>query len=525
MNRINILSGKGKRSIFELLRKLPVLIVVIVLVAACFCVFPIKKHAKENVQNNRNQANMQVDSDGLTATALYNDIKTGWNLGNSLDAYYGEPTGDANFSQETVWGQPKVTKQQIDYVASLGFNAIRIPVSWYYHSYRDENGNLIIHPDWLGRVKEVVDYAYSNNMYVFLDSHHDEKIIYVGAGANEFAKVSADVQSIWTQIATYFADYDNHLVFEAYNEVGDFEKCWIYNDFAAKQLNALNQVFVDTIRATGGKNAGRVLMVPTLLDGPGGKFLTSFELPNDTVSDRLLVTVHFYTQCYDQELDESFDKMEEFSQKTKTPVVIGEWGTTTSYKPAKYRVINASNFIARATEHNLKCIYWDNGSDFAIVDRTKLTAQMDIIDAIMNPQPYTSDGEIIGSKFSDYIYMTIDPDTGETKEDNFWGTLALDLNGSGYPIPDGAIGLSLCLKISGGMKNQAIHYLYFYDKNGKLIDGDHDWNGYTEKLVEIPVGAKNFRIGITSATTTTTKNMYVDGFVNGDIKPTIRFVY
>ena len=116
--------------------------------------------------------------DQLTASSFAKSMNVGWNLGNSLDSHYQEPTGDANLGQETIWGQPKITKEQIDYVKSLGFNTIRIPVSWYYHTYTDANGNLRVHPDWLKRVKEVVGYCLSNDMYVILDSHHDGKIFH-----------------------------------------------------------------------------------------------------------------------------------------------------------------------------------------------------------------------------------------------------------------------------------------------------------------------------------------------------------
>ncbi|MBO5624016.1 MAG: cellulase family glycosylhydrolase, partial [Butyrivibrio sp.] len=97
------------------------------------------------------------DSDFLTASAFINAMSVGWNLGNSLDSHYGEPTGDANFNQETIWGNPKISKELIDYVYSLGFNTIRIPVSWYYHSYTDSSGHLVVNRQWLQRVKEVVD--------------------------------------------------------------------------------------------------------------------------------------------------------------------------------------------------------------------------------------------------------------------------------------------------------------------------------------------------------------------------------
>ncbi len=501
---------------------------VLILMAALFFTPSIIRKFKTGTFASGNgsffDVSVKASNTKLTARTLHKKINAGWNLGNSLDAHYGEPTGDANLGQETIWGQPKVTKEQIDYVRSLGFNTIRIPVSWYYHSYRDEGGRLVIHPDWLLRVKEVVDYAISNDMYVFLDSHHDKDLVHVGVDSNEFTQITDNVVSMWTQIATYFADYDNRLVFEAYNEVDNYKKYWQYGDLAAKQINELNQTFVNTVRSTGGNNANRVLMVPTLLDGSSGKFLTSFELPKDTASDRLIVTVHLYAQGFDQSVSNYFSELEDFSNRINAPVIIGEWGTTDQYTPAEFRTIQASNYVARAEAHNIKCIYWDNGSDYAIVDRINLTANKEMVKAILKPKAYTSDGRVIGNKFSDYAYMTLDQTTGELIEDKHWGTIILDSNGKGFPVQEGASILSIQLVRSGNMSGQSIHYVYFYGSDGKLLSCINDWNGFIDKTVVIPEGTATFRVGINSATSATTKEQYENAFKNGTLAPVIRFI-
>ena len=460
----------------------------------------------------------------LTATSLHQDIRAGWNLGNSLDAHYGDPTGDANLSQETIWGQPKITKEQIDYVSSLGFNAIRIPVSWYYHCYRDSAGNLIVHPDWLKRVKEVVDYCIDNDMYVFLDSHHDKELFHAGVGDKELEQIKANVVSLWTQIAQYFADYDNRLVFEAYNEVDNYKKYWQYGDLAAGQINELNQIFVNTVRSAGGNNADRILMVPTLLDKNSGKFLTSFELPKDTASDRLIVTVHNYAQSFDQSIESSFAEIEAFSKRINAPVIIGEWGTTTKYVPAEYRAIHAANYIARADSHGIKCLYWDNGSNYGIIDRKNLSAKMDMVNAIMNPKAYTSDGDVFGNKFTDYVYKTLDQKTGAVKEDKHWGTIILDVNGNGYPVPGDAKAVALQLVRSDNMGTQAFHYVYFYNAEGNLISYVNEWSGFTDKTIEIPAGTATLRVGINSASSATAKEQFENAFKRGTLSPVMRFI-
>ena len=461
-----------------------------------------------------------------TASEIHASIKVGWNLGNTLDAHHKESVkaGEANLGQETIWGQPKVTKEQIDYVASLGFNAIRVPVTWYPHSYRDSSGVLHVNKEWLARVKEVVDYCLSDNLYVFLDTHHDGSIIHAGVSEKELSRIKADAASLWTDIASCFADSDYKLIFKSYNEVDNYEKYWQYGKKAAEQVNELNQVFVDTVRSTGGKNADRVLMVPTLLDKNSGDFLTSFVLPKDTVSDRLLVTVHCYSQQYDQAVESIFSGLESFSKRIGAKIVIGEWGSTSKYSPAQFRAVHASNYVARATAHGLKCIYWDNGSNYGIVDRKALTCNPEMVKAIMEPSAYTSSGSELVLNAQNFIYKTIDQNTGAIKEDKHWGTILLTTDGSGnIPVPEGATNLYVQLTRSGSMATQAIHYIYFFDSVGNLLSKVNEWNGFTEKTVELPAGCAFVRIGINSAQSATSKADYEAGFAAGEIVPYIKF--
>lgn len=463
---------------------------------------------------------------GPTARDIFYAIGIGWNLGNSLDAHHAKSVkaGEPNLSQETIWGQPKVTKEQIDYVASLGFNAIRVPVTWYNHSYRDEAGTLHVRKEWLARVKEVVNYCLADNLYVFMDTHHDGSLIYAGVSDNEFVQVKADAAALWREIATYFADSDYKLVFESYNEVDNLEKSWQYGTKAAQQVNELNQIFVDTVRSTGGNNADRVLMVPTLLDKNSGDFLTSFVLPKDTVSGRLLVTVHCYSQQYDQAIETIFTGLESFSRKIGTGIIIGEWGSNTKYSPGEFRGVHASNYVARATAHGLKCIYWDNGSNYAIVDRKALTCNNDMVNAIMHPSAYTSSGTEIVCNATNFVYKTIDQTTGAIKADKHWGTILLTTDGSGnVPVPEGSTNLYVQLSRSGSMSTQAIHYIYLFDSAGNLLSKVNKWSGFTEQTVEIPEGCAFVRIGINSAQTATSKKDYEKGFAAGEIVPYLKF--
>ena len=233
-----------------------------------------------------------------TATELVNFIGTGWNLGNSLDAI----GGGNSLSSETSWGNPKTTKAMIDAVKAQGFNTVRVPVSWGNHTTGD---NFTIDSKWLARVKEVVDYCIDNDMYVILTIHHDTSTQYYYPSSTYKTQSVKFVKSIWTQVAKYFKDYDQHLVFETLNEprlVGTGDEWWfpVNNPNSAVRdsisvINTLNQTAVDAIRAAGGKNTDRCIMVPGYGASIDGCTTPTFKLPDDSTPNRLIVSVHAYT--------------------------------------------------------------------------------------------------------------------------------------------------------------------------------------------------------------------------------------
>lgn len=462
---------------------------------------------------------MNVKAADLDAYTFVNNMKTGWNLGNSLDSHYGEPTGNGNLSQETIWGNPKVTKQQIDFVKAQGFDVIRVPVSWYTHTYRDANGTIHISPEWIARVREVIDYCIADGFYVIINTHHDGKIFHCGVSDSDFTKVKSDASSIWNEIASSFAAYDQHLIFEAYNEIDNLEKPWNFGKKAANQMNELNQIFVNTVRSTGGNNSQRLLMVPTLLDQSTSKFQKAFILPTDSASNKLIVTVHKYAQNFDQSLDSTFADISTFSKNIGAPIIIGEWGTTNKFSPAQYRAIHASNFIARANKYNLKCIYWDNGSDYAIINRKALSSNQEMIKAIMNPKEFTSDASSSLASYDNYLYKTINQSTGELKDDKHWGTILVNTDGKGgYPIPSGKSSIYIGLVTSGNMSDQRIHYVYFFDADNKITGMINNANGFNEKVTEIPPGTIYARIGVNNSYSKTSEKEYKDAIENGTFR-------
>ena len=314
-------------------------------------------------------------------------INAGWNLGNSLDV-------DADWGGETGWGNPRVTPELIDAVAERGFDLIRIPVTWA--------GSIGAAPDytidsrWISRVKQIVDYAVANDMYIIVNLHHDG-----GTGSHgwlNFDKIEdwgdeQQVQSVldkftkvWTQIANYFKDYDEHLIFEGFNEVRDGDN-WGGYDEAWEMIDRLNQAFVDAVRATGGNNAQRYLMMNTYAASAGMFDIRNFTIPNDP-ANHLIGSVHYYAPgsfagppsmsgsanatTYDTE---EFDTMlrtliTELKSKfidNGVPVIIGEMGSVNKNNTAE-RIRHIQQYVNTVGPYGIKLAWWDNnGLDDATV--------------------------------------------------------------------------------------------------------------------------------------------------------------
>lgn len=228
------------------------------------------------------------------AVTLAESMGMGWNLGNTFDSANcaGYNTVDGWVNTETGWGNPKTTKAMIDTIKSYGFQSIRLPVTWY----ENMDSSYTINEQYLARVKEVVDYCVEDGLYVMLNMHHDGAST---SGGNATANATTGnydkdgiwkgvekkdkFTSAWTQIANYFKSYDEHLVFEGWNEI-----CWTYD----VELT-MAQAFVDTVRATGGNNASRLLVIPANNTDLTAALNDSFQLPKDS-ANMLGVDIHFY---------------------------------------------------------------------------------------------------------------------------------------------------------------------------------------------------------------------------------------
>jgi aryl-phospho-beta-D-glucosidase BglC (GH1 family) len=211
-----------------------------------------------------------------TAQQVASQMRVGWNLGNTLEAIGGEE----------AWGAGHTSQQLIDSVKAAGFNTVRLPVAWFCHS---DTIASVIDKAWIARVKEVVDYCIKNDLYVILNMHWDK-----GWLENRVNKANQDIVNkrqrlYWTQIANYFKDYDEHLLFAGANEP---------NAHDATQMSILmtyHQTFIDAVRATGGNNSSRTLIVqgPSTDIDETNKLMNT--MPVDKIADRLMAEVHYYT--------------------------------------------------------------------------------------------------------------------------------------------------------------------------------------------------------------------------------------
>ena len=355
-----------------------------------------------------------------TATQVVSDMTVGWNIGNSLDSYGQKANFPYTSSNETYWGNPKTTKALIDEVAKAGFNTIRIPVSWGQYT---TGSNYQIPDFFMNRVHEVVDYCIANDMYVILNTHHDindDYCFYVPNNANK-NRSEAYFKSVWTQIGNEFKDYDYHLVFETMNEprlVGHSEEWWFPRNNPSSDIkeavaciNDYNQVALDAIRATGGNNATRCVMVPGYDASIEGCMTDTFAMPKDSATGRLILSVHAYIPYYfalasdtyttkfddnnKGDIDSFFNDLNSKFLSKNVPVVVGETSATNRNNTSD-RVKWADYYWGKASKYsNVAMVLWDNnvyennsagsnGECHRYIDRNSLKwCDPEIISAIM----------------------------------------------------------------------------------------------------------------------------------------------
>jgi uncharacterized repeat protein (TIGR02543 family) len=347
-----------------------------------------------------------------TAQQVASQINLGWNLGNTLEA----------ICSETAWGNPATTQQLINSVKAAGFNAIRIPVSWNCHI---TDGTTNIPAAWTTRVKQVVDMAMAANMYAIINIHWDNGWLQDHVTFADQAAVNARQQALWTQIANTFKTYDQRLLFAGTNEVHADYGTPTSEHIAVQQ--SYNQTFVNAVRATGGNNASRTLVVQTYNTNIQHG-LNFFSLPTDTIANRLMVEVHNYDPydftinpngacnfwgapypdsggncnwAYESYFDGIFAQVRSKWVDLGVPVILGEYGVETRSGKSLEARAYWNEYINRAAALNgIKTFYWDNGAPssgntFRIFDRTTgAVVDQAVLDAILRGSGVGNPGQL-----------------------------------------------------------------------------------------------------------------------------------
>lgn len=327
------------------------------------------------------------DAAPLSAATVLASMSPGINLGNTLEAV-NQNGAPFTTSQETYWGNPVVNQAIFDGYKAAGFKSVRIPVSWT--EYADANGNIA--PFWMTRVKQVVDMARKSGLYVVINIHWDGGWIQAKPAVKD--AVNAKLTNFWTQIATAFKDYDDHLLFAGTNEIGVDGEFGPPTATECPVQNSYNQTFVDAVRATGGKNATRPLVIQAYQTNIDASISCNATLPKDSARGRMMMEVHYYdpydftindksniwqwgsiatdpsaTETWANEAytDGQFQKMKTAFIDKGVPVIMGEYGAYN--KPAfpdmdKYRLYWIKYVTHSAYTHGVVPMYWDTGGFF-----------------------------------------------------------------------------------------------------------------------------------------------------------------
>ena len=267
------------------------------------------------------------------------NMGVGWNVGNTLDAANWDGKDGWNWSSieehETYWGQPIITPELMKMMKEAGFGVIRVPVTWFQEM--DANGK--VNDAWMKRVHEVVDYVLDNDMYCILNVHHDtgaESTHWLIADGTVYNNVKAKYEYLWEQIATEFKDYDQRLLFEAYNEMLDAKNTWNEPFDKTDSYNAINSYaksFVTTVRNTGGNNKDRNLVVNTYSASSMANAMKNLELPEET--GHIIFQLHSYPNWQSKsnaknEIDNLISNIKS-NLLNRAPVIIGEYATFTTW--------------------------------------------------------------------------------------------------------------------------------------------------------------------------------------------------
>ncbi len=328
---------------------------------------------------------------GQDAKSITSQMVIGWNLGNTLDcSNTGLNSTDAPKKFATKWGNPEPTQELFTTVKNAGFNTVRIPTTWYEHLEYDESSQMyVINDTWMDYVKQTVDYAYNQGMFVILNVHHEDWVNASVFTDDTYSVAAKKMGDIWTQISTEFADYDQHLIFEGMNEprqtgnpnVSEWGDGTEDGGYTSKYINDLNAVFVNTVRGQGSAaNQERLLMLPGYCASSSTKSIRNIEIPAN--AGNVALSVHAYLpyyftmandekanhefpgqsgwgEVYADSLTTFFNDMKAISDEKNAPIIIGEFSAS-DFNNTESRVNWAKDYLTKAKAAGIPCVLWDN---------------------------------------------------------------------------------------------------------------------------------------------------------------------
>ncbi|WP_299762300.1 glycoside hydrolase family 5 protein [uncultured Dokdonia sp.] len=310
----------------------------------------------------------------ISSFELVSEMGVGWNLGNSFDV---------EDRDKTLWNNPLPSQEIIDQVSELGFKTLRIPVTWDYHL--GETAPYVLEEEYLDEVQKIVNYGLLNDMFVILDTHHEES--WAGPVPENFDEVSPRMSSLWTQIAERFKNYGDKLIFEPLNEprvIGSPNE-WSGGTAAERTiLNDLHRVCQEAIRATGGNNTNRHLLISTYAASTVPSAMDDLVIPNN--DSNVIISLHAYfpflfalegqeswgTESDREDLRQEFDRIRnKWIVEEQRPIILGEWGAVVQNSLPE-RLDYAEFYVTEALERDLLPIVWDDGGNFILLNRFNL---------------------------------------------------------------------------------------------------------------------------------------------------------
>ena len=358
---------------------------------------------------------------GYSARELAEKMTIGWNMGNSLDSTSSRVTFDsAPRIAAMAWGNEEPTKELFEAVKAAGFDTVRIPTTWYQHmKYDTAKKQYVINDEWMAYVKQAVDYAYGLDMFVILNVHHEEWVNAPKFTEESFATAEQMLTAIWSRVSETFAEYDQHLIFEAMNEprqtgLGSGVEWGNGDTNSRKYINDLNRVMINAVRGQGSvANKERLIMLPGYAASNNSDALRAIAIPED--GGNLAISVHAYYpyffamdssdkanhefpgksgygEDYETAITSLFRQLKQISKEKNVPIIMGECGAS-DFNNTDSRVRWATCFLTKAKEAGVVCVFWDNqatyngtGEAYGLISRKYFTwfeSAIPVVEAMM----------------------------------------------------------------------------------------------------------------------------------------------